>query len=257
MIVKTDAVVLKSMKYRETSKIVTFYTQHYGKIKAVAKGARELKSKFGAALEPMSYVSLVIYKKENRELHTISQCDVLKFFKKLTTEMERMSLGIAVIELVNAVMHDEEENQVLFKLLVNTLDQLDCATKNLQNLLYYFEIRLAELLGYRLNFDKCVVCGRELQVTNHTPDAFSFHLGKGGGICQACSSRLKGRFTISLEAFKLLQRFTDTNLAAVTNIVISNKAKQEIEFILKSYLEYHIEGTKSLKSLKVFNKMLL
>ena len=71
MIVKTDAIVLKSMRFRETSKIVTFYTRRYGKIAAVAKGARETKNKFGAALEPMTGVNLVFYKKEQRDLQLV------------------------------------------------------------------------------------------------------------------------------------------------------------------------------------------
>jgi DNA repair protein RecO (recombination protein O) len=78
MITKTEAVVLKSMNYRDSSKIVTFYTRGFGKVKCIAKGARQMKSKFGAGLEPITNVSLVLYKKEHRELQLVSQCDAIK-----------------------------------------------------------------------------------------------------------------------------------------------------------------------------------
>ena len=63
MIVSTDAIVLRSMKYGETSKIVTLYSKKFGKIKVIAKGARSAKSKFGASLEPMMHSSVIFYKK--------------------------------------------------------------------------------------------------------------------------------------------------------------------------------------------------
>ena len=64
MIAKTEAVVLRSMKYRETSRIVSFYTKQFGKISGIVKGARSPKNAFGSALQPMSHVSLVLYKKD-------------------------------------------------------------------------------------------------------------------------------------------------------------------------------------------------
>ena len=73
MITKSEAIVLKSMDFRDSSKIVTFYTRSFGKLKGIAKGARQMKSKFGAALEPITRVSLVLYKKEHRDLQLISE----------------------------------------------------------------------------------------------------------------------------------------------------------------------------------------
>ncbi|HEV8538897.1 MAG TPA: DNA repair protein RecO, partial [Bacteroidota bacterium] len=98
-IVTTEAIVLKSMKYRETSRIVTFYTRSFGKIPGIVKGARQAKSKYGTSLQPMSYVSLVFYRKEGREIQTVSQCDLMKSFRHLAEDMEKMAVGMAMIEL--------------------------------------------------------------------------------------------------------------------------------------------------------------
>ncbi len=104
MIVSTDAIVLRSMKYGETSKIVTLYSQKFGKIKVIAKGARGAKSRFGASLEPMTHSSVILYKKEERELNLLSKSEITKSFLKFGSSGDRLATGLAVVELVNMVM---------------------------------------------------------------------------------------------------------------------------------------------------------
>src|SRR3989304_285501 len=145
MLTKTDAVVLKSMKFRDTSKIVTFYTRRYGKLKGVAEGARETKSKFGASLEPMTLLSLVLYKKEHRDLQLISQADILHRHKSIHSDFDRMPVALSVIELLNRLTHEEEENALLYALVLETLDAIDRAPRNAVNVLFAFELRVCSL----------------------------------------------------------------------------------------------------------------
>ena len=95
MLTKTEAVVLKAVKYRETSKIVTLYTKKFGKINAVAKGAMLTTSKFGASLEPMSYILAVLYKKETREVQFLSQADLIKPFSIFAFSNQAKLLKVA------------------------------------------------------------------------------------------------------------------------------------------------------------------
>ncbi len=152
MLVKTEAIVLKSMKYRDTSKIVTFYTKEYGKLNGIAKGARSAKNKFGSALEPLTHSMLVLYKKEHRDLHLISQCDAIDSFRNFTEDLDRMSIGLAVLELVNQLTHDEERKPALFPLLLETLSALNSSTKNYETYLQAFRLRLAALFGLCAEF---------------------------------------------------------------------------------------------------------
>ena len=122
MIVSTDAIVLRSMKYGETSKIVTLYSKKFGKIRVMAKGARSAKSKFGASLEPMMHSSIILYKKEQRDLHLLSKSELSRPFLKFGGNGDRLAAGLALVELVNLVMHDEEENLPMFGLLVEALE---------------------------------------------------------------------------------------------------------------------------------------
>jgi len=252
MIVKTDAVILKTMKYRETSKIVTLYTRQFGKMSAIAKGARGMKSKFGAALEPMSYVSVVLYKKENRALQYITESEIAKPFRNLSNQIERMSVGMSIVELMNMVMHDEEENPLIFRLLVETLNAVDSATRNTGNLFFFFEVQLASLLGFKPNFDRCAVCDEVLAFEAASGFSISFDLSQGGGICSSCASNHDVGTKISLQAFKVMERLLHSRVDAVTNISLSDTVRSEIANTLHQYLKYHVEGMRNLKSAEVF-----
>ena len=265
MITKTDAIVLKSMRYRETSRIVTFYTRRYGKLKAIAKGARDLKSKFGASLEPMTLSSLVLYKKEQRELQFISQCDIVRQYKRIHSEIGRMAVALSVVELVNQLTHDEEENLALFSLLVKTLDTLEKSEKMFESLFYAFEIRLASLFGFGLHLDKCVSCGKRLEF-NGVSTHVMMDIGKGGIFCPACSAssgRPLGRsgtggdskYRIGAETAGVLKLLLHLELDNIQNLEYSTEVGNELGETLRLYLQYHIEGLKPLKSAKVFQKM--
>jgi DNA repair protein RecO (recombination protein O) len=187
MITKTEAVVLKSMNFRDSSKIVTFYTRRYGKVKGIAKGARQMKSKFGAALQPITKVSLVLYKKEHRDLQLISECDAIKTYKSTHSELERMAVALSVLELVNQLSHEEEENDKLYLLLVDTLNEIERAKKNFISLLFAFEIRYAAQFGFAPNLEICSHCGRSLNDMEAEGTAV-FRLSRGAVLCNRCST---------------------------------------------------------------------
>jgi DNA repair protein RecO (recombination protein O) len=274
MITKTEAVVLKSMNYRDSSKIVTFYTRRFGKVKCIAKGARQLKSKFGAGLEPITNVSLVLYKKEHRDLQLVSQCDAIKTYNSIHGELERMAVALAVLELVNHLVHDEEGNDALYDLLVKTLDEIERARKNFLNLFFAFEIRCASLFGFSPDLEKCFNCGRGLDDIGVDGSAI-FQMSKGAVVCARCggqagtaktSSLLRGKamrgdlaarkadegnMRVSVGTLKVLHRLLTARLDSVPTIELTTAAGNEIDGTLRLYLRQHFEDLKPIKSLDI------
>ena len=267
MLAKTQAVVLKSMKFRDTSKIVTFYTRDYGKLKAVAKGARDTKSKFGAALEPMTHVGLVIYKKQNRDLQLISQCDILSFYKRIHSEIQRMSTALTMVELMDRVTHHEEENAGLFSLIIDCLEALEKSEGNFQLLLPVFELRMASQLGYAPSLEKCANCGKALQ-TFDPKDLGMFQVTKGAVLCPICLERpsetgmlgdvrFQGGRKASMKTLNVLRMFLEERLDSIPSIEYDEVTGNEIDETLRLYLRHHFEDLRLLKSTEIFQKLLV
>jgi DNA repair protein RecO (recombination protein O) len=257
MITKTDGFVLKSMRYRDTSKIVTFYTRRFGKIKGIAKGARGMKSKFGAALEPLSLISMVLYKKEHRELQFISQCDLVRTYRSIETDLEKMAVGMSILELLNRTTHDEEENALLFETVRTLFEVLESTQKNPMNLLYGFQLRLGTIFGFGVSLEACSVCGRSLE--SLVGDSFVwFQAGKGALLCESCADGHEvGSATrkISVATAQILSRFHSARIESLSSIQLDQRTGNEVDETLRSYMRYHFEGWKPLKSLEVLQRV--
>ena len=257
MIVKTEAVVLKSMKYRETSRIVTLYTRSFGKVPVIAKGARDRKNRFGAALQPMSRVTAVIYRKETRDLQLLSQCDLVKNFRHLTEDMDKMAAAMAAIEIVDAVTLGEEENAQLFHALARALEGINDATNGPRSSLYKFEVDLLDILGFRPEVQKCSRCGAPVASGVQGRDRREFSLSAGGVICLQCSFTGVGGITLSWEALQALQALQGIeNSPALTRALMTPAVGAEVESALRWYLQRHVEGFRRLRSESVFSQVL-
>ena len=150
-IIETHAIVLKCDKYRETSKIVTLFTQTHGKIRCIAKGVRKTNTRWGGCLQSMAYLNVFYYYKENRTLHLLSNAEYIETYNNLQSDNEKLTLVYQIAELVNRSTFENHEVHEIFHLLVETLKYLNIATKNYVNVLFKFEISLAGLLGFAID----------------------------------------------------------------------------------------------------------
>jgi len=253
MIVKTEAIVLKTMKYRETSKIATLFTKRFGKLSVIAKGARQRDSRVGSALDSLNYVQAVLYKKEGKDLHLLSQCDVIKHFGRLTREMDRLSPAMTVLELIQTVAHAEEESSSLFEALTDALETINDAQQNVQSVLLHFELRLLDLLGFRPDLMKCAGCRKTLEsVTGGTKSGF-FRLSPGGFFCTGCGKGSGGSAGAARETIKVLRELQNISSIRASELILSPSCRDEARKILWYFLRSHVEGMKRLKSEAVFS----
>ena len=250
---KTEAIVLRAVNYRDTSKIVTFYTKRYGKMSAIAKGARNPKSKFGSLFQPLNYLQIVFYRRENRQLQYVSSSDFVKYFKSLTTSMGKLSVAISLIEIVNRVMHDEEENERLFRLLVDSLAELDNLSGEREkssplNVFIHFGLHLAIELGFAPNFENCLICQKVISVEKQ--EKIGYVIEKGGPLCEACSSRIDYACALSAPALLILRSFARLTSGAAANSEIELALQHELSNFVFVYLRRHSDSLKEIKSLK-------
>lgn len=161
-LIETDAVVLRTYKLADADKIALALTATNGMVRGVARGARRLKSRFGAGLEPFTLVSLQYFEKENKELVSIRQADILRsYFSLLSHENAFQTLEyISQLTIEFSPLHDP--NPVTFRMVRAVLEALAEDPTKYRQVLKYFEIWLLKLNGLWPDLSVCVRCGQTI-----------------------------------------------------------------------------------------------
>jgi DNA repair protein RecO (recombination protein O) len=230
---QTEAIIIKKTKLGEADRILTMYTPGLGKIQGVAKGVRRPKSKLSGHLELLTYSQVTLALGHN--LDTITGSQSINSFTPLKTDLWLTSYGLYVIELVNQFTAEHVVDEKLFKLLLDTLQNL-CQTNNQELLLRYFELHLLNEAGYRPQLQECVTCHKILE-----PVANSFCARIGGTLCPTCGANQPFARPISVDALKVLRFIQRNNYGAVGRLKINLALSRELEEITRSYLKYLLE----------------
>ena len=158
---ETEAMVIRSHPLGESDRIVTFLTRSSGKVRAVAKGARRSRKRFGSSLEPLSRVRLQYFEREGSDLARIETVELLESFYRLQEEPERAAVLACMAEVADAFAREQQEDEPYFRLLHAVLravhDGLDLAWAA-----RYFEIWTLRLHGVLPSLSSCGRCGRDL-----------------------------------------------------------------------------------------------
>ncbi len=247
MIIRTEASVLRKMEYRETSQIVTLFTREKGKMAVLAKGARLLKSRFGSSLQPMSYTQVVFYHKPTRGLQTLSESAHVQPFHRISRDLEKISIGWRIVELVYALMEEEQQHPQVFNLLVEILGRLDEADVHAINLLPYFQMRLATVLGFAPDIDR--------EMVEHLPDEGGvLTLDTGAILLPDATPRAARRAArTALRAFAILAR---ADLDTVMRMRLDADTRREVNALVEDFLRYHVEDAYPSRSDKIIGQLL-
>ena len=160
---KTEAIVLRSMRFSEADRILHLYTERRGRIGAIAKGVRKTKSRFGARLEPLSHVELMLHEGAG-ELQTITGVELLRSHHATRESSYRLNAGLIGAEAMLRLFGEPEANERAFGALARFLDLLDEAPAAetrpaLDPLALSFQLKLLWLAGYLPHLTSCVECG--------------------------------------------------------------------------------------------------
>jgi DNA repair protein RecO (recombination protein O) len=161
-LVYTDAIVLRTYNLAEADRIAVCLTRSAGLVRAVAKGARRMKSRFGAALEPFTLIRLAFYERENRELVSISNAEILKSHFDLAAQLEASEVLAYMGELVGEFAPPHEANEKLFRMVSACVEALEAAPESSGLVLRYFEVWLLRLAGLFPDVRSCADCGTQL-----------------------------------------------------------------------------------------------
>lgn len=242
---QTEAVVIKRINLGEADRILTLYTPELGKLKAIAKGSRRPKSKLGGHVELLTHSLLLIAK--GRNLDIITQAQTIDNFLTLKEDLELLSCGFYIAELIDVFTGEDIEDHSIFNLLLSTLQQLT-TVKDGENVLRYFELHLLDHLGYRPQLQRCAGCGTALQ-----PETNFFASSQGGVLCRTCGYQEPLARGISLNTLKVLRLWQGCDYATASRVKINSELAAELKSIMREHIKYILE--RQVKSIAWMDKL--
>lgn len=231
--IRAEAVVLRHTNWGEADRILTLYTRQLGKVRAIAKGVRKMRSRKSGHLEPFTQVNLQLAR--GRDMFIITQAEATNTYLHLRDNLVGVGYASYVVELLDRFTFDDDENPPLFHLLANTLKRLDQESRSFLAVRYY-EVRLLDLLGYRPHLFHCASCETEIKA-----EAQYFSALQGGVLCSKCGPGAAEARPISIQALKYLRHFQRSTFAEASRARISPHVNREMEQIMHYYLTYLLE----------------
>jgi DNA repair protein RecO (recombination protein O) len=227
---RDEGVVLRTQKLGEADRIVTLLTRRHGRVRAVGKGVRRTRSKFGARLEPFTHVDLQLY--EGRSLDVVQQAETLASYgDRVAADYGRYTAGTAMLETAERLTAEEKEPAVQqFLLLVGGLRTLAEGRHPASQVLDSFLLRSLAVAGYAASFDDCARCGRS------GPHPF-FSVSGGGAVCGGCRSA--GSVTPAAETLALLSALLSGDWETVD--ASGDRSRREASGLVVAYLQWHLE----------------
>lgn len=223
---RDTAIVLRTFKSGEADRVVVLWTQHHGKVRALARGVRKGSSKLGAGLEPLSHVDVLLAASRN-DFFIVRQVEHVERFALLRNDLERLTAACALTEVIDAVPLDGMPDSEIFTMLTRALASLENDSFHPFLVPAAFYLKLLALDGSAPHLEDCVNCGR-------SADLVAFDAEVGGVLCSSCRT---GR-ALSSEALSLLRRLLGGELASVLSDAAPRGAGEIHELAIEA-LERH------------------
>jgi DNA repair protein RecO (recombination protein O) len=230
---KTEAVVLRSFRLGEADRVLHLYTLARGRVGAVAKGIRKTKSRFGARLEPLSHVELMLHEGAG-ELQTVTGVELLHSHRAAREQRYRLGVGLVGAEAMLRLFTEQEANPRAFQALTRFLELLDelapqTTRPSLDPLALSFQLKLLWLSGYLPHLTSCANCGAQnVQLIGYSPAA-------GGAVCAACNT---GSLALSPAGIGGIEALLAQPLADAHAAGLPERAKRDALAVITAAYEY-------------------
>jgi DNA repair protein RecO (recombination protein O) len=232
----TEAVVLRSIRLGEADRVLHLYTEAHGRVGAVAKGVRKTMSRFGARLEPLSHVELVLHRGRG-ELQTVTAAQLVRSHREAREDYYRFSVGMIGAEAMLRLFSEEEANERAFTALTRFLDLLDDTPHAvdrpaLDPLGLAFQLKLLWLAGYLPHVSACAECGAERE------PLVGYSTRAGGAVCARCAPATDA-LALGVDAIAGIEALLARPLANAVKLGLSERALRDAVRVVTASYEYH------------------
>ena len=232
---RTEGVVIRQMPLGEADRILTLCSPDMGKVRAVAKGVRRTKSRLGGHLELLNRASVSVA--IGRNLDTISEAYAISTFGGIRNDLQRVSRGLYVAELVDCFSFEGNGNHAMYSLLLGTMHRLESGD-SLDILMRWFEMRLLECSGYMPELVHCVECRNWLE-----PDDHLFACDSGGALCPNCRAASAGALLPlplnTMKTLRFIQR--EASYDRLEALSVPSQILNDMERLMRTYIRHIVE----------------
>lgn len=224
MIKKVEGIIVSTVNYKESSKIINIYTKSDGIIGVLARGSRNMRSKISATSNTLCYGVFHLNYREY-SLPSLIECDIINDFKNIRKDLIKTNYSIFLLELATSAYKHGRNNEI-YSLLITALAKINEGYDE-QVITNIIELKLLEYLGILPIIDKCVSCGS-------TTDLVTISSYKGGYLCKNC---VGNEYIYHLKTLKLIRMFYYIDISKITKIDISNNIKKELGLFIDDYYD--------------------
>lgn len=246
MMQKVEGIVIRTIDYGESNKIVTLYTREHGKIGVMSRGAKKPKSRLAAVSQLFIYGTFLFQRSPG--LGTLNQAEIIDSFREVRHDLFRASYATYIVEMIDKLTEEKQPNPYLFELLYQTIHYLNEGI-DADVLLRIYEMKMLAVAGILPQLDECVSCG-----SADVPVAFSIR--EAGFLCHRCTYRDSRAYPLSAHSARLLRLFYYFDLERLGQISLKPETKQELKKIISAYYdEYSGVRLKSKRFLEQLERM--
>jgi DNA repair protein RecO (recombination protein O) len=232
---KTDALVIRLADFSESSRVVTLFTRDFGKVAALAKGAKRLKSAFEAALDLLAACRIVFLRKSSSGLDILTEAQLASRFQPAGRDLAPLYAGYYVAELLDGLTEPYDPHPSLFDEALRTLRRLETGGDPRLPILH-FELALLRELGQLPAFDSCSICDRPVALGQ----AARYWVSQGGLICAQCGQPEFQHTEVQPGSIAVLRRLLE-NGEAWTRLSVTPQQFRELRRILTAAVSHVLE----------------
>ncbi|WP_408006820.1 DNA repair protein RecO [Pseudalkalibacillus sp. A8] len=227
MLIKSEAIVIRTSDYGESNKVVTVYTKDFGKLGIMARGAKKTKSRLSSVSQLFTHGHFLIQKGSG--LGSLSQGEIINTFRGIKQDIFKTAYAAYMVELLDKSTEDNQASPALFEFLKLSLTYLDEGIDP-DILKAIFEMKMLRLSGVGPQVDRCVLCGRKEGIS-------AFSIAEGGFLCVQCKYSDPKALGLTPKTARLLNLIYYMDLSRLGNVSVKEETKQALNKILTTYLD--------------------
>lgn len=219
-----EGIIVSTVDYKESSKIINILTKDDGIIGVVARGVKSVKSSLRTTTTVLSY-GLFYLNSPGKGLPVVTEVDIINYFKEIRKDLLKMNYALFLLELTSQV-YKHDNNSGIYSILISGLKKINEGYEPgiITNII---EMKLLDNLGIRPNLDACVSCGSKF-------DIVTISSYKGGYLCSNC---VGDEHRYDIKTLKMIRMFIYIDINGISKIDISDKIKNEINLFIDDYYD--------------------